>query len=469
MVPESTSAVVVGHEKKHPVPLPFMSPEVAREAQSCDALGFWRVKLNGCSRAAHYSAKIAKVLLVVWSSARQLEQDMKLHARSSMRKLRHLACLGRCVLLSGVFAIACGKNEAPGPGGSGGSQTASGGVGASSGGPAASGSGGSSGAAASQGASGGVAGVGGHGAASGGTSEAAGRPTGGRAGALSGAGGGGALAGGSAGTSPAQAGSSGMSAGAGRFGGGGAAGTSAASGGAAGAGGAGTLKIVAIGDSTTQSTCWRALLWQTLNGKHAGGFDFVGSHRSDAGCSPSNYDQDNEAYGSSLLSEAVSGLFANNRMCTPLAPSGPCPKLNDFITAFQSYKPDVALIHYGTNDVWNSIATSSIMAGFDDLVNGLRAANAGVKIFVAQIIPMNVTDAECGGCGCSACTSNIAALNSAIATWAPMHSTAGSPIGVVDQNTGFDAVADTRDGVHPNDSGSQKMAAKWDAALEPLF
>lgn len=245
-------------------------------------------------------------------------------------------------------------------------------------------------------------------------------------------------------------------------------GKSAGSGGSASVG-AGIVKIMAIGDSTTQSTCWRALLWQTLNAKHAGRFDFVGSHQSDAGCSPFNYDQDNEAYGSSLLSEAVSGLFANNRTCSPPAASGRCPKLKDFNTAFQSYKPDVALIHYGTNDVWNSIATSSILAGFDELVNGLRAANAGVKIFVAQIIPMKPTPATCGGCSCSACTSNIAALNSAIATWAPMRSTAGSPIGVVDQNTGFVAATDTRDGVHPNDSGSHKMAAKWDAALEPLF
>ena len=32
------------------------------------------------------------------------------------------------------------------------------------------------------------------------------------------------------------------------------------------------------------------------------------------------------------------------------------------------------------------------------------------------------------------------------------------------------AIADNRDGVHPNDTtGSVKMATKWDEALEPLF
>jgi lysophospholipase L1-like esterase len=284
------------------------------------------------------------------------------------------------------------------------------------------------------------------------------------------------------GSGTAAAGSSGKSSGgraaggAGSSQGGGAgnaqAGTGSSMAGNAGSGGGvgtGTLKIMPIGDSTTQSTCWRAVLWQTLTTNHSGHFDFVGTHKSDAGCSPSNYDQDNEAYGSSLLSEAVSGMFANNRMCSPAAASGPCPKLSDFDAAFDTYKPDVALIHYGTNDVWNSIPTAQIMTGFDDLVDGLRAANANVKVFVAKIIPMNVTNMTCSGCSCSACNDNITALSAAIEMWAPTKSTAASPVSVVDQNTGFDATTDTRDGVHPNDAGSQKMAAKWDAVLEPLF
>ena len=132
-------------------------------------------------------------------------------------------------------------------------------------------------------------------------------------------------------------------------------------------------------------------------------------------------------------------------------------------------KPDIALVHYGTNDVWNSKPTSDITAGYSALVDQLRAANPNVAVLVAKIIPMNVTDSTCGGCSCSSCTTAIPALNTAIDAWATSAATAASPIVVVDQFTGFDATADTRDGVHPNDSGSQKMAAKWAAALEPLF
>jgi hypothetical protein len=60
--------------------------------------------------------------------------------------------------------------------------------------------------------------------------------------------------------------------------------------------------------------------------------------------------------------------------------------------------------------------------------------------------------------GCSWCPSGVAALNSAIPGWAASRTTAQSPITVVDQFTGFDTAADTSDGVHPDDSGFQKMS-----------
>jgi lysophospholipase L1-like esterase len=235
------------------------------------------------------------------------------------------------------------------------------------------------------------------------------------------------------------------------------------SGGAAGSSAKGVLKIIGIGDSITRATCWRARLWQTLNSAHAGRFDLVGTLKSDNGCNVSGYDQDNQGYSSSLLTEVVLGV-TDARTCDPT-----CPTLADFASAFAATKPDVALIHYGTNDVWNAKPTADIVAGYSTLVDKLRAANPNVTVFVAKIIPMNVTSTTCGGCSCSACTSAVPALNAAIDDFAPAKSTAASPVQIVDQYTGFDASADTRDGVHPNDSGSQKMAAKWAAALEPLF
>lgn len=220
---------------------------------------------------------------------------------------------------------------------------------------------------------------------------------------------------------------------------------------------------MAIGDSITRATCWRAKLWQTLSQSHSGQFDFVGTLQSDSGCAPSAYDKDNQGYSSSLITEIVAGV-TNARTCDPA-----CPRLTDLAAAFMAQEPDVALIHFGTNDVWNAKPTADIVAGYSALLDALRAANPDVKVLVAQIIPMNVTGATCSGCSCAGCATAVPALNAAIATWAAANTTAQSPIIVVDQYTGFDPNTDTRDGVHPNDAGSTKMAAQWAAALEPLF
>jgi lysophospholipase L1-like esterase len=55
--------------------------------------------------------------------------------------------------------------------------------------------------------------------------------------------------------------------------------------------------------------------------------------------------------------------------------------------------------------------------------------------------------------------SDVKPLNTAIGPWAAKKSTAKSPITVVDCFKGFNASADTRDGVHFNAKGDKKVAA----------
>jgi hypothetical protein len=55
--------------------------------------------------------------------------------------------------------------------------------------------------------------------------------------------------------------------------------------------------------------------------------------------------------------------------------------------------------------------------------------------------------------------SDVKPLNAAIGPWAAKKSTSESPITVVDCFKGFDAAGDTRDGVHFNDKGDNKVAA----------
>lgn len=67
--------------------------------------------------------------------------------------------------------------------------------------------------------------------------------------------------------------------------------------------------------------------------------------------------------------------------------------------------------------------------------------------------------------GCSECAQRVINFNAAIPAWATGKTTSQSPITVVDQWTGFSTATDTTDGVHPIDSGNQKISDKWYPAL----
>ncbi|MFI1996031.1 cellulose binding domain-containing protein [Actinoplanes sp. NPDC020271] len=189
-------------------------------------------------------------------------------------------------------------------------------------------------------------------------------------------------------------------------------------------------KIMALGDSITGSPgCWRALLWQKLP---ADKVDFVGTLPGQ-GCG-FDYDGENEGHGGYLVTNV-----ANQNLLTGwLAATG----------------PDVVLMHFGTNDVWSNLPVSTILAAYTTLVGQMRASNPGMRILVAQIIPMNPPT-------CTECAQRVVALNAAIPAWAAGLTTAASPITVVDQWTGFDTATDTYDGVHPNDAGNVKIANRW--------
>ncbi|KAF8646662.1 hypothetical protein AX16_007160 [Volvariella volvacea WC 439] len=200
----------------------------------------------------------------------------------------------------------------------------------------------------------------------------------------------------------------------------------------------GQVRIMPLGDSITGSPgCWRANLWTSLRNSGYTNIDMVGS-LPDPGCGV-QYDGDNEGHGG----YRATNIANQNQLVGWLAPT----------------KPDIVMMHLGTNDIWGGIATSSIITAFSKLVDQMRASNPNMKILVAQIIPM--TPSNCGDCN-----SRVIALNSAIASWAPTKSTTNSPITVVDQFTGFNTATDTNDGVHPISSGNTKIAQKWLAPLQ---
>ncbi len=202
----------------------------------------------------------------------------------------------------------------------------------------------------------------------------------------------------------------------------------------------GTWRIMPLGDSITETTCYPQLLSKTLIDNGHTEFEFVGSVLNNQSCGATNVYT--EGHGGYLVTDLVgNGQHASE-------PAG----------WFSAAQAEVVVMHFGTNDVWNDVPPESILSAYSAVLDGLRSVNPNVIVFVAQIIPMNPS-------GCSECGSRVEALNAEIPAWAANESTSSSPLYVVDLHTGFDTASDTRDGVHPNPAGSQKMADKLYAAM----
>ncbi|GAB4084632.1 hypothetical protein GCM10028784_12620 [Myceligenerans cantabricum] len=205
----------------------------------------------------------------------------------------------------------------------------------------------------------------------------------------------------------------------------------------------GPVRIMPLGDSITGSPgCWRGNLWQRVT--DAGyDVDFVGSQY--AGCAPAGADLDNEGHGGAL----VTNVTANGQTRAWL----------------EQNTPDVVLLHFGTNDVWSNVPPDQILDAYTSIVTDLRDLNPDATVLVAQIIPLEPGPSF----GCTDCPQRAVNLNAEIPGWAASLSTEESPVVVVDQWTGFDAATDTDDGVHPNDSGNVKIAARWFETLDDVL
>ena len=113
--------------------------------------------------------------------------------------------------------------------------------------------------------------------------------------------------------------------------------------------------------------------------------------------------------------------------------------------------PNVVLIHLGTNDSWQGRPAAETIGSLSGIIDKIRLQNPAATILLAQIIPSTLTGLN----------QLLTELNAMIPALVASKDTAASRVFVVDQFTGFDAVADTTDGVHPNQNGQYKMAARW--------
>jgi len=190
------------------------------------------------------------------------------------------------------------------------------------------------------------------------------------------------------------------------------------------------LKIMPLGDSITEITCWRALVWDQLaDAGLADKVQYVGSQNSNPqNCQPktANWDQHHEGHSGWLAVDIANNYLTNWLKSTPA---------------------DIVMFMLGTNDVVRGKTTDDVIAAYTKMVGIIRAANPKTKIIVDLVIPLSFSNAP------------IQAINARIPAWAAGLNTTESPIVIADCYTGFQT-SYLRDGVHPNLDGDKIIASR---------
>ena len=213
-----------------------------------------------------------------------------------------------------------------------------------------------------------------------------------------------------------------------------------------------------LGNSITQGNMehpsYRYRLWQKLIDAEVD-FEFVGSHSENQGGTPSLPAYKGKTY--SNVNEGHWGWSADQI----LNGNREQPNKGELRKWLKQYKPDIVLMHLGTNDMFRNHDLEETVAELREVVRQIRAEAPQVTIMMAKLIP-----AYSQATGEQA-ANNIKRLNERIPLLVQELNNLQSPVILVDQNTGFDPTTgvDTWDGIHPNASGEEKMAQVWFEAL----
>jgi len=195
-----------------------------------------------------------------------------------------------------------------------------------------------------------------------------------------------------------------------------------------------TTKIMPLGDSITESVTtfasYRYWLWKSL--EQAGyDVDFVGSRTGVLLGPPrfEDFDQDHEGHTGFRTDQILAQVHG----------------------WAEDADPDIVLIHLGTNDLWQGRAPEDVLDDIRSVIGELRDVNPEVVILLAKIIPSTAFEVR---------PLNRGLHRIAVELWRPR-----SPVHSVDQWYGFKASMDTWDGVHPDEDGEKKIAARFFGTL----
>ncbi|KAJ6142002.1 hypothetical protein N7497_011101 [Penicillium chrysogenum] len=195
------------------------------------------------------------------------------------------------------------------------------------------------------------------------------------------------------------------------------------------------VKVMLLGDSITEITCWRTLVWdQITSAGLADSVDLVGSMDTlQSKCSrPQGFDPNHEGHSGwqayDIARDNIAGWV-------------------------QNAKPDIVQFMLGTNDVnLGKRDVESTIGSYTMMLDAMRAANPRVKVIVDKVLPTSWNDPT------------IEALNNAIPGWR------SPPVVIADcsRAAGFtNAMLD--DGVHPNSQGDEFIAGQIGPKLIELI
>lgn len=125
--------------------------------------------------------------------------------------------------------------------------------------------------------------------------------------------------------------------------------------------------------------------------------------------------------------------------------------LPDLLTFMQAARPDIVIIHLGTNDVIRNQPATNTVAELEQCIDIVRSQNPIATVLLSQIIPI--------------AGRNVAPLNALMPAMVAAKDAPESRIVLVDQFSQFDPMTHLEDGLHPNDAGEQLMAQTYFDAL----
>lgn len=111
-------------------------------------------------------------------------------------------------------------------------------------------------------------------------------------------------------------------------------------------------------------------------------------------------------------------------------------------------KPDIVLLHIGTNDVTAGNTSPNELGALIDKI--CAKLPPGGKLYVAQIIPLSFRD--------------VRPLNQYLVSVVNSKASAGLPVYLVDMYNAL-TLNDLADGIHPSRTGYDKMAEVWFEAI----